>query len=212
VIGDHEFGKMSLFGGQGGPRLASWQRAVDSLELDPLWRIDLGRWVLVGIASSLAALPVFEPELLPHERTAWHQLRAQHLSAIRHLFHGLEPDRRVVLFCHDPTALPFLWREGVIRARLNQVALTVIGHLHTRLIYWESRLLAGMPRISFLGNTVRRLSEALEQARCWRTFQVRLCPSLAGCELLKDGGYATLRLEPDANAIASFTIHRMRRH
>jgi len=212
VIGDHELGKMSLFGGQGGPRLASWQRALDSLELAPLWRLDLDQWVLVGVASSLVALPVFDPELLPEERATWHRLREHHIGAIRDLFRGLDPQQRVVLFCHDPTALPFLWREGVVRTRLGQVALTVIGHLHTRLIYWQSRLLAGMPRIAFLGNTVRRLSEALQQARCWRPFHVRLCPSLAGCELLKDGGFAFLSIDPDSTEPPSFRIRRIRRH
>jgi len=211
VIGDHEFGKMSLFGGQGGLRLASWERTVDSLELDPLWRIDLGRWVLVGVASSLVALPVFYPELLPDERAAWQELRKQHIGAVRDLFRGLDPARRVVLFCHDPTALPFLWREGTVRAHVDQIALTVIGHLHTPLVYWQSRLLAGMPRISFLGNTVRRLSDALQQARCWRPFHVRLCPSLAGCELLKDGGSALLTLHPDDPTPPTFEIRRMRR-
>lgn len=212
VIGDHELGKMSLFGGRGGLRLASWQRAIDSLALDPLWRVDFGRWVLVGVASSLVALPVFEPETLPEERPTWHGLRERHIEAIRDLFRNLRADQRIVLFCHDPTALPFLWREGVVRGRREQIALTVIGHLHTGLVYWQSRVLAGMPRISFLGNSVRRMSEALQQARCWRPFRVRLCPSLAGCELLKDGGYGILEIAPDASEIGSFRIQPMRRH
>ncbi|HOH35905.1 MAG TPA: metallophosphoesterase [Candidatus Hydrogenedentes bacterium] len=211
VIGDHEFGKMSLFGGQGGLRLASWLRSVDSLALDPLWRLDLGRWVLVGVASSLVALPVFEPETLPEERATWQCLREQHIGAIRDLFRGVDANQRVVLFCHDPTALPFLWREGVVRSRIGQVRLTVIGHLHTRLVCWQSRVLAGMPRISFLGNSIRRMTEALRQARCWRPFRVRLCPSLAGCELLKDGGYGKIEIDPDAEELLSFRIHRMRR-
>jgi len=202
---------MSLFGGQGGLRLASWLRSVDSLALDPLWRLDLGRWVLVGVASSLVALPVFEPETLPEERATWQCLREQHIGAIRDLFRGVDANQRVVLFCHDPTALPFLWREGVVRSRIGQVRLTVIGHLHTRLVCWQSRVLAGMPRISFLGNSIRRMTEALRQARCWRPFRVRLCPSLAGCELLKDGGYGKIEIDPDAEELLSFRIHRMRR-
>ena len=55
-----------------------------------------------------------------------------------------------------------------------------------------------MPPIRFLGNTVRRLSTALNEARRWRPFHVRLCPALAGIELLKDGGYCTLEIDPEA--------------
>ena len=48
---------------------------------------------------------------------------------------------------------PFLQDEPVIRDRLGQVERTVIGHLHTPLIHWKSRMLAGMPVIKFLGTT-----------------------------------------------------------
>ena len=36
VIGDHEFGKMTLFGGKGGMRLASWHRATKALDNTPM--------------------------------------------------------------------------------------------------------------------------------------------------------------------------------
>ena len=55
-----------------------------------------------------------------------------------------------------------------------------------------------MPPIRFLGHTVQRMSTALNEARYWRPFHVRLCPALAGIELLKDGGYCTLELDPEA--------------
>src|SRR6185503_7659166 len=38
TIGDHELGKMSLFGGKGGLRLASWRRTTAELALPPLWQ------------------------------------------------------------------------------------------------------------------------------------------------------------------------------
>src|SRR5216117_2123810 len=41
VIGDHELGKVSLFGGQGGFRLASWRRATMELALHPFWKFKL---------------------------------------------------------------------------------------------------------------------------------------------------------------------------
>ena len=50
---------------------------------------------------------------------------------------------------------------------------------------FQSRLLAGMPALGFLGHTAGRLTTALREARLWRPFHVRLCPALAGVELLK---------------------------
>jgi hypothetical protein len=206
VMGDHELGKVSLFGQAGGLRLASWERATRELAIEPFWRRELGPWVLFGVTSTLLALPVYESESLPEERAGWWRLREQHLDCVRAAFAGLHPGQHVVLFCHDPSALPFLGRDPVIRARLGQLAVTVIGHLHTELILRTSRLLAGMPEIRFLGNAVRRMSTALREARTWRDFKVRLCPSPAGCELLKDGGFRSLTL-PASGEDALWGIH-----
>ncbi len=63
--GDHELGKISMVGGRGGMRLASWHRARQDLGLRPFWQLEIGRYVLVGFTSTLAALPVFETEMLP---------------------------------------------------------------------------------------------------------------------------------------------------
>lgn len=206
-FGDHELGKTSLLGGVGGPRLRSYERAVGELGLEACWRRDLGAWVLLGVVSSLVALPVFEPETLADERPRWQELREQHLDRIRTEFTSLEPRQQVVLFCHDPTAIPFLWEEAAVRERVDRIALTVIGHLHTPLILWKSRLLAGMPVIRFLGNSVRRMSAALREARRWRTFRVTLCPSLSGCQVLKDGGFGRLRLAADGSGCRWATHH-----
>ncbi len=197
VLGDHELGKMSLAGRVGGPRLASWERATGELAVEPFWQRALGNRVLVGVTSTLLALPVYEAETLPAERERWRALRAAHLDQIRSALAALEPGRRWLLFCHDPTALPFLWEEPLVRERLTSLEATVIGHLHTGLIFWLSRRLAGMPEIRFLGQAIHRMSRALRQARCWRQFKVRLCPSLTGCELLKDGGFLEARLPAD---------------
>jgi hypothetical protein len=209
--GDHELGKIPMFGGQGGMRLASWRRAREELGLPPFWRIEIGRYVLMGCVSSLVALPACEAEMLPAERPEWERLRDEHLGEIRRAFAALQPDQRLLLFCHDPTALPFLWREEAIRVRLPQIEQTIIGHLHSNLVLWKSRLLTGMPPIRFLGHTVERFSTALSQARLWRPFHVRLCPSLAGIELIKDGGYYTAELDPEARQPARFQFHRLHR-
>ena len=209
--GDHELGKISLFGDRGGMRLASWHRAQRDLGLQPCWKIEFGSYVLLGIVSSLVALPVFEADTLPEERNEWERLRETHLAEIRQVFTALRPSQRVLLFCHDPTALPFLWREEVVRSRLPQVEQTVIGHLHSNLVFWKSRLLAGMPPIGFLGHSIKRFSTALSEARHWRPFHVRLCPSLAGIELLKQGGYCTIVLNPDAQQPSRFQFHPLTR-
>jgi hypothetical protein len=210
-FGDHELGKVSFFGGRGGMRLASWRRAQESLGLRPFWHADIGRYVLMGLVSSLIALPVFEPDTLPQERQEWQRLRAAHLSEVCNAFTSLKPQQRVLLFCHDPTALPFLWEEPAVRAKLLQIEQTIIGHLHSNLVLWKSRWLAGMPRITFLGHTAKRLSTALRRGRHWKPFRVRLCPSLAGIELLKDGGYLTAELVPDGCEPVRFQRHRLPR-
>jgi hypothetical protein len=211
VIGDHELGKMSLFGGKGGFRVASWQRATTELALEPFWKTEIGNYVLMGVTSSLLAFPVYEPEALLDERKDWSALRKTHLAQIRSAFDILEPEQRVLLFCHDPTALPFLWRDEGVRGKLAQVEQTIIGHLHSNSFFRKSRMLAGMPTIPFLGNSIRRMSQALSEARCWREFKTRLCPSLAGIELLKDGGYCELRIDEKASRPAEFHFHPLPR-
>lgn len=211
TFGDHELGKLSFFGGRGGMLLASWRRAQEGLGLRPLWRSELGNYVLLGITSSLVALPVYEADTLPDERAQWQQLRAQHLAEIRAAFAALKPDQRVLLFCHDPTALPFLWRDDVIRGKIRQLENTIIGHLHSNLVFREARLLSGIPPIRFLGHTAKRMTTALSEGRHWKHFNVKLCPSLAGIELLKDGGYFTVELDAEARLPALFEFHRIKR-
>lgn len=211
IYGDHELGKLSFFGNRGGMRVASFHRAEKELGIEPFWKLELGNYVLLGVVSSLIALPVFESDILPNEQVEWTRLREIHLAKIREAFTNLKPEHRVILFCHDPTALPFLWEEKVVRAKISQLEQTIIGHLHSPLILWKSRLLAGIPAIRFLGNTIQRMTTALQRARHWKEFRVRLCPSLAGLELLKDGGYLSVELDLTAQAPARFERHGIAR-
>jgi hypothetical protein len=211
TIGDHELGKLSLSGSHGGMRLASWQRATESLGLKPFWQMPIENYVLMGVASPLIALSVNQPDTLPEEWPEWLALRAAHLTEIRTAFDSLKPEQRVILFCHDPTALPFLWREDAVRQRLPQIEQTIIGHLHTRLVLWKSRLLSGIPPVRFLGNSVRKFTSALHEAHYWWPFRVHLCPALAGIELLNDGGYFTMELDPAAKIPAQFVFHPLPR-
>ena len=207
TIGDHELGKFSVFGGHGGMRLASYHRATNDLKLAPFWQKDFGVYVLIGVTSTLGALPVFDLEMLQAERKEWEQLRAAHLSEINAAFGRLRPEQWVLLFCHDPTALPFLAELPEVHSRLGQIEATVIGHLHSELVIRTARILSGMPRIAFLGSTVRRLSSALAMASQWRSFRVRLCPSLAGIEMLRDGGYLTATIDPTGQKRSRFKFH-----
>jgi hypothetical protein len=211
TIGDHEVGKLSMFGHRGGMRLASFHRALSQLALEPFWKVETGRYLLIGITSSLVALPLFAPDRLPDENNEWEQLRDAHLTRIRSAFSQTGPKQRVLLFCHDPSALPFLWQEKAVRARVHQVEQTIIGHLHSNLVFRKSCILAGIPSIGFLGPSVKRMSRALRQARLWQPFRVRLCPSLAGIELLKDGGFYTAELDLDAREPARFQFHKLPR-
>jgi len=209
VLGDHELGKMNLFGGAGGLRLASYHRAVNEAGLKRFWKIELGAYLLMGVTSSLLALPIFTPEVLPGELSAWESLRTAHLEEIRQAFLELRPDQRILLFCHDPTALPFLAHDPAIGARLGQIERTVIGHLHSNFILWKAGLLAGMPQVTFLGNTVRRYSGALRRAREWKPFRLLLCPSPAGIQLLKDGGFLRIHLDPEGRQPLRHEIQRL---
>lgn len=210
-IGDHELGKLTLFGGNGGMRLASWRRTTESLGLKPFWEMTLGNYVLMGVTSSLIALPSNQPDALPEEWPEWMKMREYHLAEIRAAYDALKPEQRILLFCHDPTALPFLWREESVRSRLPQIEQTIIGHLHTRLILWKSRLLSGIPPVRFLGHSVQKFTSALNEARHWWPFQVRLCPALSGIELLNDGGYYTMEIDPTAKVPMRFKFHPLPR-
>lgn len=211
TLGDHELGKLRLMGTRGGLRLESWRRATDELGIPPVWKIEAGDYVLLSCAATLVALPLFQPDMLPEERDEWEKLRAQHLAEIRTAFASLRPEQRVLFFCHDPSALPFLWRDEVIRPKVAQIERTIIGHLHSNLYLRLSRTLSGMPKIRFLGHSLHRMSAAVREARHWQPFRVLLCPAIAGIELLNDGGYFTVTLDPLAKSPAAFAFHRLKR-
>jgi 3',5'-cyclic AMP phosphodiesterase CpdA len=209
VIGDHELGKKMLGSDAGGLRLASYQRACGELGLAPFWQERAGRLVLVSVCSPLLALPVYESEALEGERKAWRDLRARHLEDIRAAFDSLQSGDRVLLFCHDPTALPPLGRVEAVARRIGQIDRTIIGHLHSPLLLAQARLLAGMPSLPFLGHSLRRMSRALREARHWKPFKVQLCPALSGIKLLKDGGYLTAHADPAGRQSTRFEFHRL---
>jgi hypothetical protein len=210
VIGDHELGKRALFG-FGEMHIESWRLATEVLGLSPFWQLTVERYTLLGICSNLVALPAHQPDTLPEEWPVWLRLRDAHMAEIGAAFDSLLTNQRVILFCHDPTALPFLWGEESVRRRLPQIEQTVIGHLHSSLVLWESRVLSGIPPIRFLGHSIWRMSAALHEASVWKPFRVRLCPALSGIDLLNDGGYFTMQIDPAATHPARFTFHALPR-
>jgi hypothetical protein len=208
VIGDHELGKSSLAGGRGGMRLESWRVTTEELKIAPVWEQRIGHHVLIGVTSSLIALEVYEPDALAEEVQDWQRLRAEHMQKVREIFDRVQANDRIILFCHDPTALPFLAAESFVQKKLGQIERTIIGHLHTPMVIWKARLLAGLPPITFMGKGIRRISRGLNRARAWKPFHVLLCPSLSGSQLLKDGGYYEMNLK--AGAPAEFVRHRLK--
>jgi len=210
-FGDHELGKLRLMGTRGGMRLKSWQRGIEQLGVQPFWKLEVGDHLLLSCTSTLLALPVFAHDLLPEERLAWEKLREKHFAEVRTAFAGARPDQKILLFCHDPTALPFLARDEVVRGKIPQIECTVIGHLHSNLYLRMSKVLAGMPVIKCLGHSIQRMSTALSEARYWKQFNVLLCPSLAGIELFKDGGYFTVELNTASPQPAAFQFHPLKR-
>lgn len=197
VFGDHELGKKSLGAGRGGPRVASLQICRAELGIPTLWSETVGRWTLISVASTLVGLPVFEPECLPEELPRWREERAAHMEEIRRRFAALPGGQRILLFCHDPTALPFLGAIPEVAARFGQIERTVIGHLHTNIILRQSQLLAGIPVLPGLGPSLTRMLRALNRAKAWKPFRVLLCPSLAGIQLHRSGGYYMAEIDPE---------------
>ena len=208
VVGDHELGKSSLAGGRGGMRLESWRVTTDELNITPVWERRVGNYVLIGVTSSLIALEVYQADALPDELRDWQRLRAEHMLRVREIFERVQANERIVLFCHDPTALPFLGEESFIQKKLGQIERTIVGHLHTPIVIWKARLLAGLPPITFMGKGIRRISSGLNRANGWKPFNVLLCPSLSGSQLLKDGGYYEMNLKADTPA--EFVRHRLK--
>jgi len=209
TIGDHELGKMMLGAAAGGLRLGSYRKATGALGLEPFWQRRIGRYVLIGVTSTLIALPLFEAEAVPAEWPEWCRLRDEHRVEIRGAFQALGRSDRVLLFCHDPSALPFLAKDDFLGDRIGCIERTIIGHLHSKWILRQARLMAGMPPIGFLGHTPRRLSRALREARHWKRFNLFFCPSPAGIQLFKDGGYCTAELDPEGTTPARFRFHPM---
>lgn len=206
LMGDHEIGKTSMIGKQGGPRIASFNRWTQELEFPAWWERSIHHWRLIGVCSTLAAFPVYETEFPQSELSAWKELYQSQLSWLQQCFDSIEPRERIILFCHDPSALGFLHALPEIQKKLSQIAVTWVGHMHTPLVEKAASIFSGVPPITQFGTSIRRFSTALQKAAAWKDFRMRLCPSPSGSELLRDGGYFEMVLHHDASIQSPLSI------
>lgn len=207
TYGDHELGKKSLVGNVGGLRLEGFKRCRDQLNLQPFWTIRKGAYVIMGITSTLLAIDTMLPEGLPEEYDEWRTLRDKHVAEIDHAFQQLEVGQKVIIFCHDPSALPYLAKIHSVRSQWGKIEQTVLGHLHSNFILNTAKRLAGILAVNFAGPSIRRITSALREAKCWEPFKVILCPSPTGIQAFKDGGYLTVELHPDDPQPLDWKLH-----
>ncbi len=210
IIGDHDLGKKSMFGGFGGMRLASWDRCIHELGLRSFFRLDLGLYILIGMNSTLIGLPEFIPDCPQEEIEKWNQLRIEHLAQIRASLETIRHDQRILLFLHDPSAIPHLAELPWIQGKMDQLDGTIIGHLHSPFILKTSRMLAGMPRIHGLGHTALKMSTALQKAKSWKPFKVQLVPAPGGIEISKKGGFGEIILDSNGEPGMRFLIRPLK--
>jgi hypothetical protein len=206
IMGDHDLGKKSMFGGFGGMRLMSWNRCQGDLGLHPFFQLEFGRHVLIGMNSTLIGLPELVSDCPVSEYEEWKNLREDHLSKLKIALESIGSDQRILFFLHDPSAIPYLAELPWVRARLHQLDATFIGHLHSSVILKMSRVLAGMPKIIRMGHTALKISTALQKAKLWRPFKVQLVPAPGGIEAWKKGGYGELVLDSSREPSMQFSI------
>jgi len=197
VFGDHELGKYSTELRQGGIRLASLLRGERQLGIRSFWREDRAPFVLIGVNSSLFLLDLFLPEALPEESGRWRALQAAHHAEVTAAFAGLADDARVILFCHDPSALGALHEIPAVRRRLPQVEATVIGHLHTPRLLRVTRWLRHLPALKPRYPVARIVAHGARAARDWPAFRPVVCPAAFGAGQHLSGGLLLLEAEAD---------------
>jgi len=180
VFGDHDLGKYSTVLRKGGIRLNSLEIGERQLHIPSFWHETAEEVHLLGINSSLFTLDLFLPEAIAEEIPEWQRRRAEHLEQVESAFDELARDARVILFCHDPSALTALSQLAVVRERLSQIELTVIGHLHSPTLLRLSRYAARLSNLKPHYPVARIVANGLSGAREWNMFRPVVCPSTFG--------------------------------
>lgn len=181
VFGDHDIGKYNTVRRQGGIRLDSLTRGEQRLGIESFWHLEHASHHLVGVNSSLLTLGLFLPEALSHEVDSWKTLRDQHLERVSAYFEGLPSHARILLFCHDPSALAVLGELPAIQRRQSEILHTVVGHLHSPRLLALNRLIGHLPAPPNSAYPIARIiSEGARGARAWKDFRPVVCPSTYG--------------------------------
>jgi hypothetical protein len=147
-----------------------------------------GDFHLIGINSSLFGLHLFLPEALEDEVPEWHRRRVEHTREVCEAFDGLPERARVLLFCHDPSALAVLRRFPSVQMRIHQIERTILGHLHTPALLALVKLLPKIPKVNPKYPVARIIAHSLRDARTWKMFNPILCPSTFGTGKHVSGG------------------------
>ena len=202
IFGDHDIGKYSTLLREGGIRLASLDVGEQRLGMRSFWHEQVEGVHLIGVNSSLITLDYFLPEALTHELPEWNRRQQEHEEKVRGAFASLPQKARVILFCHDPSALGILGRLPEIRARLPAIELTVLGHLH------EPRLLRLLQRLPRLPEwkprypVARIVAEGIRNAKSWMEFKPVVCPSPFGTGRHITGGLLYIEKDPSGKILA----------
>lgn len=202
IFGDHDIGKYSTNMRQGGIRLASLDVGEQLLGIRSFWHEQVEDFQLVGVNSSLITLDHFLPEALTEEIPEWKRRRDEHERLVTETFAALPDDARVILFCHDPSALGLLINQPVINDKKRHIELTVLGHLH------EPRLLKLIQRLPKLPEwkprypVARIISEGIRNAKTWSHFNPIVCPSPFGTGHHLSGGLLYIEKNADHKPIA----------
>ncbi len=180
VFGDHDIGKYSTERREGGIRIASLHRGEKQLGIPSFWHEIDEDVHLIGVNSSLCTLDLFLPEALVDEVPEWKRCRAEHIEHVSHAFDGLPAKARVVLFCHDPSALHALSQVPIVKRRMKQIELTVIGHLHSPSLLKLAKLMPASKGWRPKYPVARIIAHGLEGVKSWHQFNPVVCPSTFG--------------------------------
>ncbi len=202
VFGDHDIGKYSTELRGGGIRIDSLERGEKALGIPSFWHVVDEDFHLIGVNSSLFNLELFLPEALIDEVPEWKRRRAEHIEHVRHAFDGLPRHARVILFCHDPSALTLLAQVPVVQRRIAHIELTVVGHLHSPSLLKFAKFAAKSTKNWNPKYPVARIiARSLEGVKTWAQFNPVVCPSTFGTGHHVGGGLLLIEREADGTLV-----------
>lgn len=208
IFGDHDIGKYSTAMQQGGIRLASLDLGEQRLGIRSFWHERVDDMDVIGVNSSLITLDHFLPEALTDEIPEWKRRKAEHERVVTEAFASLSADARVILCCHDPSALGVLVQNPVIEQRLPQLELTVLGHLHEPRLLYLAQNMPLLPNWKPKYPVARIISEGIRSAHVWARFNPIVCPSPFGTGHHLSGG--VLFIEKDSTGRITARRHRIK--